>query len=140
LDNYYEPNNGSYYEPSRIHSESLGIVSFIMGIISIFLFMLFTNVIFGIIAIVFGCIQIGRNKTDGQGRKIFPVTGIITSIVGIVLTILFVLLAVRGFFRSGLADQIKNNPGIYFEYGDPSDDIPFFNMDPNQEDPDVQKL
>lgn len=141
---YYEQNNnGSYYEPPRIHSESLGIASLIMGIISVFFFMLsFTNVIFGIIAIVFGCIQLGRNKTDGQGKKLYPLVGIITSIVGITFSVLFVLLAVRGFFKSGLADQINNSQGIYFEYGNPSDDIPFFNTDPIQgnEGSEVQKL
>lgn len=68
-------------------SYGLGVASILLGILSIVTFCSCCNVIFSILAILFGCIQIfTKSNKDGSA---FAWIGIATSIASVIMTIVF---------------------------------------------------
>ena len=72
-------------------TNTLGIVSIALGILSLIFFCTFIlSMILGVVAIVLGCVQLSRNKKfNVEGNKACSITGIITGAITVVLTILF---------------------------------------------------
>ena len=128
------PQNGPQNGQFKPYSTGFGITSLILGIASIILFWLGITVIGGILAIVFGAVQIGKNKNyPGTGNGV-PIGGIVCGIIGIILTISFYTILILGIFRSGLADtfrhDIENNNGSYeYNYGDGDNPFNFDDYD-----------
>ena len=77
------------YQPTW--TNTLGIVSIALGILSLIFFCTFIlSMILGVVAIVLGCVQLSRNKKfHVEGNKACSITGIITGAITLVLTILF---------------------------------------------------
>lgn len=89
-------------------TEGFGIASMILGIISLLLFCTCINWITGILAIIFGIIQLTRKSAKG-----FAVTGIITA----ALSILFAILLYAG-FAVGMAREGLSYDDFYDSYYD----------------------
>lgn len=112
--NTYAAINSSYYANQRPKQKgdgvAFGVASMVLGIVSLLLFCTCGNFLTGILAIIFGIIQLTKNKD-----KPFAVTGIITAVISMVLGIfLWLLLAV------GMSDASLNSyEDIYdYYYGD----------------------
>ena len=85
----YGPQPVPMYQPTW--TNTLGIVSIALGILSLIFFCTFIlSMILGVVAIVLGCVQLSRNKKfNVEGNKACSITGIITGAITLVLTILF---------------------------------------------------
>ncbi len=85
----YGPQPVPMYQPTW--TNTLGIVSIALGILSLIFFCTFIlSMILGVVAIVLGCVQLSRNKRfNVEGNKACSITGIITGAITVVLTILF---------------------------------------------------
>lgn len=107
---YYEPNGSSYTgteknEPGR----GLSIASLVLGIISIIGLCFCAAPLTGILAIIFGSIQLSRGAKD-RGMCI---AGIVTGAIGIILTIILMGIYVR--FIIDAANNGQLNEQIYNE-------------------------
>lgn len=112
--NTYAAINSSYYANQLTKQKgdgaAFGVASMVLGIVSLLLFCTCGNFLTGILAIIFGIIQLVKNKD-----KAFAVTGIITAVISMVLGIfLWLMLAV------GMSDASLNSyEDIYdYYYGD----------------------
>ncbi|MCR4674026.1 MAG: DUF4190 domain-containing protein [Lachnospiraceae bacterium] len=94
-----------------------GIASLVLGIISLVFFCSCINVITGVLAIIFGIIQIAKGKGMGKGMAI---AGIITAVISIIMC--FVFWAIAG-SSAALTDSIlKEYEQIYdLDLSDPDD-------------------
>ena len=135
--NGYNPQQNA---PQRPYSTGFGITSLILGIASIVLFWSGLNIVAGILAIIFGAIQIGKNKQFVNTSNGASIGGIIFGIIGIFLSVIFYTVLVMGIFRSGLAgiikNEIKDNGGYEYKYKFNNGDDPFNFDDYNIEIPD----
>lgn len=105
--NYYGNgmNNNYYYqEPQRKgNGVGFGITSLVLGIVSLLLFCSCVNWITGILAIIFGIVQITANREHG-----LAIGGIITAGISLLLNIMFWIFL----FWSGVGEQSGN----YYDY------------------------
>jgi hypothetical protein len=76
-----------------------GIASFVLGIVSLLLFCICVNWITGILAVIFGVIQLVGYKQKG-----FAVGGIVTACISFVLNILLCILLSVGAIADGYFD------------------------------------
>ena len=76
-------NNGNAYQAQakKPESSTLGILSLVLGIVSLVFFCSCFNIFTGIAAIIFGIVQLVNNKRTGRGLAI---AGIITAAISIV--------------------------------------------------------
>lgn len=98
-----------------------GIASMVLGIVSVLLFCTCVNWITGTLAIIFGIIQIVKNKERG-----FAVAGIITSGISFILSSILYIALFIGISRAGLdyRDFYRNyyDDYDYYDYYDNYDD------------------
>lgn len=83
-ENPYQQNTGyqqTYQEPYQPVSETFGIVSLILGIVSLVFFCTCCNVLLAIAAIVLGIIHLTKEKTT----KGYAIGGILTAVLSIIL-------------------------------------------------------
>ena len=117
--NYYQqPYNNGYYGgyPPQQQTNPLGIISLVLGILSVVLALILgccapgVNMPFAIAAIILGILQI-KSKKNQKGRGL----GIAGLICGIVATVLFIfaLLCFLGIFAIGIADSIESSNSNY---------------------------
>lgn len=108
--NTYAAINGSYYAYQRPKQKgdgtAFGVTSMVLGIVSILLFCTCANFLTATLAIIFGIVQLARNKD-----KTFAITGIITAAISIVLGIVLWLIVV-----SGMSDASINSYDDIYEY------------------------
>lgn len=76
--------NEMYEEQQKGDSIAFGIASMILGIIALLFFCTGCNILLAILAIVFGIIQLVKNKQKGMA-----ITGIITGTLGILASVFF---------------------------------------------------
>ena len=140
----YDMHNNGYNPqqnvPQRPYSTGFGVTSLILGIASIVLFWSGLNIVAGILAIIFGAIQLGKNKQFANTTNGVSIGGIVCGIIGIFLSVIFYTVLVLGIFRSGLAgiikNEIKDNGGYEYKYKFNNGDDPFNFDDYNIEIPD----
>lgn len=90
----------------------LGIISFVSLIICCcFPFSVFSGVIFGILAIVFGAIAIYQSKKIGK-QEPMAITGFVLGIVSVAISIIMVIVITLGFTFSSIL------PSDDYEYGE----------------------
>lgn len=71
----------------------MAVAGMVLGILAIVLcWVMFANFVLGVLGIVFGAIGLGRAKTRGGAGKGMALAGVITGIIGIVVSIAFVML------------------------------------------------
>lgn len=109
-DNY---GNGYWQEPEKNENESVGfgIASLVLGIVSLLLFCTCINWITGILAIIFGIIQITKTKQKG-----FAIGGIITAGVSLLFTIILYISLVIGAAASDM--RYNDYYDYYYDYYD----------------------
>lgn len=108
--NTYAAINSSYYANQRTKQKgdgvAFGVASMVLGIISLLLFCTCANFLTGILAIIFGIIQLTKHKD-----KPFAVTGIVTAAISMVMGIfLWLLLA------AGMSDASLNSYDDIYDY------------------------
>ena len=114
----YGPQPVPMYQPTW--TNTLGIVSIALGILSLIFFCTFIlSMILGVVAIVLGCVQLSRNKKfNVEGNKACSITGIITGAITLVLTILFFVFIFIGATRNeDMIREFQQDPEeFYREY------------------------
>ena len=114
----YGPQPVPMYQPTW--TNTLGIVSIALGILSLIFFCTFIlSMILGVVAIVLGCVQLSRNKKfHVEGNKACSITGIITGAITVVLTILFFVFIFIGATRNeDMIREFQQDPEeFYREY------------------------
>ena len=114
----YGPQPVPMYQPTW--TNTLGIVSIALGILSLIFFCTFIlSMILGVVAIVLGCVQLSRNKKfNVEGNKACSITGIITGAITLVLTILFFVFIFIGAARNeDMIREFQQDPEeFYREY------------------------
>ncbi|MBQ1749644.1 MAG: DUF4190 domain-containing protein, partial [Lachnospiraceae bacterium] len=114
----YGPQPVPMYQPRW--TNTLGIVSIALGILSLIFFCTFIlSMILGVVAIVLGCVQLSRNKKfNVEGNKACSITGIITGAITVVLTILFFVFIFIGATRNeDMIREFQQDPEeFYREY------------------------
>ena len=114
----YGPQPVPMYQPRW--TNTLGIVSIALGILSLIFFCTFIlSMILGVVAIVLGCVQLSRNKKfNVEGNKACSITGIITGAITLVLTILFFVFIFIGATRNeDMIREFQQDPEeFYREY------------------------
>lgn len=113
--NYNQQPQGGYGQrPPQIKpvGNSLGIASLVLGIISLVLFCTCANFLTGILAIVFGIVQLVKG-----GNKGMPIAGIVTSAISIIACVIY-WVALMG--SSATYSYLYSDPSSYLEefYGD----------------------
>lgn len=113
--NYNQQFQGGYEQrPPQIKpvGNGLGIASLVLGIISLVLFCTCANALTGILAIVFGIVQLVKG-----GNKGMPIAGIVTSAISIIACVIY-WAALAGSAAS--VSDFYSNPSSYMEefYGD----------------------
>lgn len=98
-----------------------GIASMILGIVSLMLFCTCVNWITGILAIIFGIIQIVKHKEKG-----FAITGIVMAGISLLLTI-----ALYVSYSSVIGDYYDNYYDSYYEEYD--NDFYYYDEDGNRQ-------
>lgn len=123
-DYWQQARQNMYQEPERKPSQAFGIVSLIFGILSLLCFYTCCNVLFAVIAIIFGIIQLTQNNR-GKGMAI---AGIITSVLSIVLLIAFYALFMFSVdFQNAFTDEFLEkgmDPDLYQYYEQYNDLLP----------------
>lgn len=97
--------NGYGQEPEKKESMGFGIASLVLGIVSLLLFCTCINWITGILAIIFGILQIVKTKQKG-----FAIAGIITAGISMLFTIVLYI----SIFVGAAAYDINYND--YYDY------------------------
>lgn len=128
--------DGGMPHTRREHSEDTicGLVSMILGILSVFLFAACVNVPIAIVAVIFGIMQIVRSR-----KRAMAIAGIVTGILSIIMGIALWVALVNGLTgENGILNQLlqdgQNRNGIenyldeyedFFEdYGDMFEEVP----------------
>lgn len=118
MEQYYE--NGPWQESNgqnrkqKNDQTGFGIASLVLGIISVLLFCTCINLITGILAIIFGILQLVMSRQKG-----LAVGGIVTAGISILFTvILYLSMAVSGAAYDGYNDYNKNFYDDYQSYFD----------------------
>lgn len=105
-------------EGRREESQGFGIASMTLGILSLLLFCTCVNVVLAIVAIVFGIVQLGRT----ENRKAMAVTGIVTSVLSLILLVIFIIAFMGSAdFQQGFREVQENfnynyEDGFYDDY------------------------
>lgn len=104
--NTYAATDSSYYVKQKGDGIAFGVASMVLGIISLLLFCTCANFLTGILATIFGIIQLTQHK-----EKLFAITGIVTAAISIVLGIfLWLTLA------AGMADTARGGYDDIYDY------------------------
>ncbi len=130
---YYQPNNYTNYQPQQYQEakKTFGIISLICGIVAILCCVSFIlGVPAGIVGIVMGCMSLKKKEAS----KGLPIAGIITSSLGILLTIILLIFVITmgylGNKASDLADDFHTEWGEFIdESKDYLEDIPSADVD-----------
>lgn len=97
--------------PEKSESVGFGIASLVLGILSLLLFCTCINWITGILAIIFGIIQIAQSRSKG-----LAVGGIVTAGLSMLFTvILYIILMVMGMSADSYQDEYYNYYSDYYE-------------------------
>ena len=96
-------------------SIGFGIASMVLGIASVLLFCTCFNIVTAILAVIFGIIQLVKNK-----NKVFAIVGISTAAVSIILTVIFWVAVGNDL---GNSYNPYDNNYWYYRYYDVQDDI-----------------
>lgn len=113
---YQQPYTTYGGQPEKQKGESIGfgIASMILGIVALIFFCTGCNILFAILAIVFGIVQLVKNK-----QKAFAITGIITAGLSMLL---FIMLYVMMVISAGTSDYYDDYYDNYYDgygyYGD----------------------
>lgn len=99
---------GNVYQktPQKGEGIGFGVASMVLGIISLLLFCTCMNFLTGILAIIFGILQLMRNK-----EKAFAITGIVTAVLSMILGILLAVV-----FFVGMQGMNQNSYDDIFDY------------------------
>lgn len=108
------PPQGRPPKRQKKDSDGYGIASMVLGIISIVLFCSCINVITGVLAVIFGILQLVENR-----RRWMAIVGIVTGALSIVLLIVSWGLILS----SPAAYDIRQNPEEYFDSNENWDDL-----------------
>ena len=119
---YGQPNSnvGYQHESNKSESEGFGIASLVLGIITALMFCTCISWITGILAIIFGIIQLVKGNKKGMA-----IVGLITSGIGFVVSIiLYILIFFAGFGSYSNYNDIYNHiyDDIYDDIEDSMDD------------------
>jgi lysylphosphatidylglycerol synthetase-like protein (DUF2156 family) len=96
--------SGQYKTPhEKSDGIGFGVASLVLGIASLLLFCTFVNILTGILAIIFGVVQIASNKKKGMA-----IAGIVTSIVSFVLLVLICIIIVKTLILTPSSDYYFN--------------------------------
>ncbi len=108
--NTYATINSSYYANQLTKQKgdgiAFGVASMVLGIVSLLLFCTCGNFLTGTLAIIFGIIQLVKNR-----QKPFAITGIVTAAISMVLGMLLWLMAIIG-----ISDMPVNSYDDFYEY------------------------
>lgn len=109
-------------------TQGFGIASMVLGIISLLLFCTCVNWITGILAIVFGILQLVRGREKG-----FAIAGIITAALSILLAIILYLSVAMGMAQAGISyDELYDSyydDYYYDDYDNGSDYNDYYNYE-----------
>lgn len=132
--NYRENPYGDHDYGQNEKKIGFGVASLVLGIISLVFFCACCNVITGILAIIFGIIQLVKYKPHGKG---IAIGGIVTSVISIILCIVFYILVGS---NAALSESIlKNYEDIYnYDFSDPNSVEEF--LEDIEGDSDTQEL
>ncbi len=111
-----------YGKPPKGDGIGFGVASLVLGVVSVFLFGCCVNYITAVLAVIFGVLQMLRNR-----RKGFAVSGIVTACVSIVLgTVMWIGLAVnlKDMSADDIYDSFYNNINDFYEEQYPVDSLP----------------
>ncbi len=111
MDTYGNGNRNFNGEGQQNAGNGFGIASLVLGIVSFLLFCTCINWVTAILAVIFGIVQLTRH-----GEKAFAITGIITSGLSILMTILLYGMMLAAMDTSG------GSVGDFWFYGDYYDD------------------
>lgn len=119
---YGQPNSnvGYQHESNKSESEGFGIASLVLGIITALMFCTCISWITGILAIIFGIIQLVKGNKKGMA-----IVGLITGGIGFVVSIiLYILIFFAGFGSYSNYNDIYNHiyDDIYDDIEDSMDD------------------
>lgn len=119
---YGQPNSNAGYqhESNKSESEGFGIASLVLGIITALMFCTCISWITGILAIIFGIIQLVKGNKKGMA-----IVGLITGGIGFVVSIiLYILIFFAGFGSYSNYNDIYNHiyDDIYDDIEDSMDD------------------
>jgi hypothetical protein len=87
----YQNAPAGYDQGAPAKSNGLGIAALVLGILSIPAAFIFVGLVFGILAIVFGIIGLRRVKARRADNKGMAIAGLVTGIIGLVLSIIVVI-------------------------------------------------
>lgn len=107
---YNQPPQGRYNQqvpPKKPVGNGLGIASLVLGIISLVFFCTCANIITGILAIIFGIIQLVKG-----GNKGMPIAGIATSAISIIACVIY-WIAMAG--NASTFSDYYSDPSYYLE-------------------------
>ena len=105
-------NPGMLQQKQKGDGRGYGIASLILGIVSVLLFCTCINWVTGILAVIFGIIQITKNKEQG-----LAIGGIITAAVSMVLSVVLYLAMWFGMTNAGITYEDL----LYDQYDDSYD-------------------
>ena len=108
----YGVNPGMPQQKQKGDGRGYGIASLILGIVSVLLFCTCINWVTGILAIIFGIIQITKNKENG-----LAIGGIITAAISMVLSVVLYLAMWFGMTNAGITYEDL----LYDQYDDSYD-------------------
>lgn len=105
---YGDPNNMYSVEGASVERHGFGIASLVLGILALCTFCLCINIVFAILSIIFGIVQLVQS-----GPKGLAIAGIITSGLSIVFMIIYWILVSNGLVD---ANYYVNTPGHHYEW------------------------
>ena len=105
---YQQPHGQGYGPSPQQASNGLGVAALVVGILALLAFWVpFLGVILGIVALVLGIIGRKRAKSGEASNGGMALAGIITGIVGAVLSITYTTILVVAFFVSGAGNYVS---------------------------------
>ena len=118
MDNYGNMNQNEFVQSEQKGDKTgFGIASLVLGIVSLLMFCTCVNWITGILAIIFGILQLVKNRERG-----FAIAGILTAGISLVLWAMLYIALFAGISASGLDyEELYRN-----YYDDFSDDYDFY--------------
>ena len=87
----YQNAPAGYDQGAPAKSNGLGIAALVLGILSIPAAFFFVGLVFGLLAIIFGIIGLRRVKARRADNKGMAIAGLVTGIVGLILSIIVVI-------------------------------------------------
>lgn len=105
---YGDPNNMYSVEGASVERHGFGIASLVLGIIALCTFCLCINILFAILSIIFGIIQLVQS-----GPKGLAIGGIVTSGLSIIFMVIYWILVSNGVVD---ANYNLDAPGYHYEW------------------------